>query len=506
MSTYYKYAERNAGSQVNWAEIGKNLTETLQEENRIREEKKAAIDEASRQYGITLEKSPQGDNTTLNQWGLDFAAQAQEARLLQDRLLKSGKLKLRDYTMMRQNLTDGTTTAFGLIDEYNAEYKEKMERAKGMDPANASQYLESWLMAQTEGFANFKQSKLYINPTNFAVSVAKNKVKDGVEFMSNDPNDYTTVNELRNRIKARYDKFDSDAFLKGQVDLLGEDKRAEIARLATESKAGILKVTEDVTAKENWEKAQSSMLDIALSNPTNVSSILTDNLHGITKADGTLIPFTFTFDPKAAGGADGNVIYLENIDGTLIPKFTEEQRALAKGYLKQKMDVMLDYKEAIDTYNNPAKYHPSVEQQRFWKEEKNLVTGLQQWNKLRTGSLSEKAAAAKYFAGTDEAIKQVRFTKNGGGVEFVYAGKDGAEDLVVPYYFYDTRGEDGGELNGPSWMAVGNEMFGGKLSQDLMDKYGTGKKTKHEGEEKIVVSVRQDGGIDTSIYSTKPNK
>ena len=37
------YAERSAGSQVNWAEIGKNLTDTLQEEVRIREEKKAAI-------------------------------------------------------------------------------------------------------------------------------------------------------------------------------------------------------------------------------------------------------------------------------------------------------------------------------------------------------------------------------------------------------------------------------------------------------------------------------
>ena len=35
MATYYKYADREAGSQVNWAEIGKNLTDTLSEENKL---------------------------------------------------------------------------------------------------------------------------------------------------------------------------------------------------------------------------------------------------------------------------------------------------------------------------------------------------------------------------------------------------------------------------------------------------------------------------------------
>ena len=44
--TYYNFAERSADSQINWAEVGKNVTEMLQTEAAIREEKKAAIDEA----------------------------------------------------------------------------------------------------------------------------------------------------------------------------------------------------------------------------------------------------------------------------------------------------------------------------------------------------------------------------------------------------------------------------------------------------------------------------
>jgi hypothetical protein len=125
--TYYNYAEREADSYVNWGEIGKNLTDMLQEQNKIREDKKAAIDKSSREFGETLANAPQGEQKQLNQWALEYAADAQEARLLQDRLLKSGSLKVRDYTVMRQNINDGTKQAFTLVKEYQDEYKTKME-------------------------------------------------------------------------------------------------------------------------------------------------------------------------------------------------------------------------------------------------------------------------------------------------------------------------------------------------------------------------------------------
>ena len=43
MPTYYKYAERSADSQVNWAEVGKGISDMLADEVKIREEKKAEI-------------------------------------------------------------------------------------------------------------------------------------------------------------------------------------------------------------------------------------------------------------------------------------------------------------------------------------------------------------------------------------------------------------------------------------------------------------------------------
>ena len=54
MATYFKYAERSAESQINWAEVGKNMTDMLQEQERIRDEKISALDAATRELGEKL--------------------------------------------------------------------------------------------------------------------------------------------------------------------------------------------------------------------------------------------------------------------------------------------------------------------------------------------------------------------------------------------------------------------------------------------------------------------
>jgi hypothetical protein len=448
MATYYKYAERAAGSQVNWAEIGKNLTDTLSEENKLREQKKAAIDEATRQYGLQLEKSPQGDFKSFNQWGLDYAADAQEARLLQDRLLKSGKLKLRDYTMMRQNLTDGTNQAFGLLDEYNAEYKQKMERAKSMDPANRSQYLEQWLMAKGEMFANLKDSKLYINPTTFAVNVAKIKRENGVESMSNDPNDFTTINELRNYVKAKYDYFDSDTYLTKQVGMLGTEIKTSIIS-GTSTKVGQKITIEDITTKGGAREAISAMINTAFAGmPTNISSVLTNDLG--KDADGNNFDFTFNKDEKGkiVGGTTvngkvtggKNLIYFDE-DGN--PQFTPEQEKAAKDYMLQKMSVMLTRKEDIDVYTEPR---PASTTSAGNKSREDYYKDMAKGNLLAyfySGNGTEIEAARqgiKALPGVNDVIR----TKDGVLIKFE---DDNGNITERPFSFYDNNG---------NLMSIGN--------------------------------------------------
>lgn len=347
MAEYYKYVEGNLDRSIDWYQIGKDLTDSLKKEAELREEKKAAIDEASRQYGKVLSEAPTGELKTMNEWSLQYAADAEQARLLQDRLLKSGQLKLKDYNIMRQNLTDGTTTAFNLAKEYQAEFKEKMDRAKAMGPFEGSQYLEEFLMASAEGMANFTNTRLYINPNDYKVSVAKMEKKNvngqEVFMMSENPNDFVTVNELRNRITAKFDKFNWQSTLEGYAKGL-----AEVSTVTT--KGGHRVTLSDPTQRKKLDpndpqqkkmiNAYDEMEDgylnsIMAGDPFNVTSILTGEIGQI---GGQMIDYTFDENDAKA---NPHKILLKYNGTSYRPEFSDEQKDLAKTFLRNQLRGML---------------------------------------------------------------------------------------------------------------------------------------------------------------------
>lgn len=404
--TYYGYAERKADSFVNWAEIGKGISDMLSQENQIREDKKAAIDKASLEFGETLSNAPQGDSKDLNEWALEYAANAQEARLMQDRLLKSGQLSVKDYTMMRQNITDGTAQAFNLLKEYNAEYATKMERYK----TDKSQELERWLMEQAESFGNFKKSSLYINPTDFKVSVAlkEKKIIDGKEVyaMSDNPNNFTTVNALRNRIKGTFDKYDVTGNISRMVETLGEEKSA-IQKIATLYSTGSITETLDITKRSNlpadakgvimkFEEAETKMLQAQLQNPYNVSSILTNTIG--TAPNGK--PYSFTFNAEEAKKNPNLILVKDSDTGTPVPSFTPEQEKAALERLR--LEARMMYDKTTETKVTPqiqlqerrAKTETEYAVEDAKKKSANIG---QQLGLLLTGDQTQREQARAYF-------------------------------------------------------------------------------------------------------------
>jgi hypothetical protein len=352
-ATYYKYAERQADSYINWGEIGKNLTDMLGNEVKIREEKKAAIDKSSREFGETLANAPQGEEKQLNQWALEYAADAQQARLLQDRLLKSGQLKVKDYTVMRQNINDGTKNAFNLIKEYQDQYKVRLDRVKG----DISQDFEGWLWKQAQNFGDFTKNKLYINPTNFQVSVAgtSKKMVDGKEVyvMDNNPNNYTTVNALRQRMSGTYDKYDLPKNVGAMVDGLGEEINS-IERIGTLYKTGSITETLNIMNRTalpadaqgivmKFEEAETKMLEAQLQNPYNTSSILTNTIN--TAPNGK--PYDFTWDEKELAGNPHLILAKDNPSGAPTLQFTPEQEKAALERLRLEARMRYDKKVEI---------------------------------------------------------------------------------------------------------------------------------------------------------------
>ena len=414
--TYYNYAERNVDSQINWAEVGKNITDMLSEEARIREEKKAAIDEATRKFGETLANSPQGEHAGMNQWALDYASDAQEARLIQDRLLRSGQLKLRDYNIMRQNITDGTKGAFDLFKEYQEEYKVKMERAKSMDPNTASQYLEQWEMEQAEGFSNFTKSKLYVNPTNGQVSVGKMVYNEdkGVMELSSNPNDFTTINQMRNRIKSKYDKYN--------VDAVASQWAKGLAKFQKEIKVpgGTKKIT-DPSLRNEFDAAFDAMLKAQLEgNPYNTTSILTDYLG----SDKNGQQYTFTYDETEAQNNPNKDLLKHNPNnpgGSYIPDFStangKMQYEAAKDYMKTQTIVKLERLEDFQQGPQMQQWQYQIGQDAKKQDEMSNMLAM-----LYSGDDKEVVSAMSFFNGLGGGVKVDR---NADGVSFTMIDKDG---------------------------------------------------------------------------------
>jgi hypothetical protein len=414
MATYFKYAERSAESQVNWAEIGKNMTDMLQEETRIREEKKAAIDEASRQFGIQLANAPQGEHKSMNQWALEYGDNASQYMLMQDRLLKQGLLKPKDYMVTRQNLVDGTTQAFNLSKEFQATFADKMERYK----KGESQDLELWLNSQAEKFGDFTKSQLYINPTDGTVNVAmkERKMVNGKEVfvMNQNPNEFTSINSLRNQIAGKYDKYDTNAVTTAFADSLGKEETASIV-FGTLSKGGSITTIEDITSRTDLDAdgktvmfkfidAENQMITAALENPYNRLSVLTNTKKFAPNGK----QYTFTYDEADAKANPEKVLLkVDSTTGQSTPQFNDEQIKVSNEAMRTEVRAKYDYKKGIDpTAQAQAQYAPEyVTRGRAEDKEKQDAAGA--WNQLYTGkTAAEKKAAADILLGTPIAKKE----------------------------------------------------------------------------------------------------
>ena len=290
--TYYKYVERGTESQINWGEVGRSVSEMISNEAQVREQKKAAIDESSRQFCEVLANAPTGAFTTANEWTLNYANDASQALLLLDRQLKTGQISVKDYTVKRQNLNYSTNQMFELSKEYQTEYEKALERSQ----MEASSEAEMWFMTQVEGLSNFKDSKAYINPTNYQVSVGQMKQVVGADgqtvmILDTDVDKFKSLNQMRNYMQLKIDKYDYTKAVSEKVASLGEYETSKIQKkLGVYRTYGITKISDPtqrekfgvqltdeelktLTAYEAWEEAT---INAQLANPYVTQSILVD--------------------------------------------------------------------------------------------------------------------------------------------------------------------------------------------------------------------------------------
>jgi len=491
----YKYVERDATSYVDWNAIGKNMTDMLKEEMSIREQKKKAIDDASVELGNVFENAPQGTNKPMNEWALEFASDGQKARLLQDRLLKSGYLKLKDYTIQRQNLNDGTDQAFKLSKQYQDEYKSTMDAYNSSNPDEQIQDLNIFLMKSIEGFSNFSQTRLVINPKDGSVGARKlvidpttGKPKmgaNGLPEFSDNPNDFATINSLNKWMQQKYAKFNVEKNVKEFVGSLGSEINT-ISKLGGIHHFGTTTETLNIANRKyfpkndqaiimKFEEAEKLALQSRLDTPYKTSSVLTNSL--IYAPNGK--QYDFTWDETEAKN-DDHFILLKvdpNGQGAPMPQPTEKQQSDALRYLTVQARLQYDKEVKIKQEDQLARNdaRPPTEDEANRKNDlKEKETAVGVWGDIfKSGTIAEKNAKVQTLLGTkraqDKGLIDVDFGKNG-EVTFIY-GKNADGNKINPDR---TIKYDPDNITLQQWNELGNEIHGIDNVKDVMKRTGGG--------------------------------
>ena len=206
--TYYKYAERDVDSQINWAEVGAQTSGMLLEVNRVREEKKDALAQAQRESLNNLMESPQGKNQDLNGVVNKFAHDMMEQKKIDYDLLTRGQMSVRDYTLKVQNQMDGTKKLFDITKTLQDTRQATLD---GIADGTLSTAINVFNRGFVEGFQDLSKLGINVNAPDGSINLGiyEDKVVDG-QIVKVLTNNIANPNVILGKIAQTVPTFDVD--------------------------------------------------------------------------------------------------------------------------------------------------------------------------------------------------------------------------------------------------------------------------------------------------------
>ena len=476
MATAYKYVERQAEDNINWSQVGKEFSDMLGNEANRREEKKAEIDKGTRDYLNTLQDIQLGESDELNTALLNFAADLKETKLLQTTLLKSGQLKPRDFNVMSQNLTDGTKQALDVFNVYSEEFSKKMAMNDPSLPyGEQASDLQNFLMESVEGFHNFTDTAFVADPRTGVVALAKliddPDNPDGPKIPDPNPNKLVSANNLTNRMRGTYRKYDvvtnastyaetlgvgeyETILSKGGTRSVGEiqsiksamAKRGGISDMSDEERAEFAKDMgldpDEVKSLTLYEESRNKWIASQLNENIESTAGLSVLIDYLDVNEATGVKYYPTFDADVAAG-DPNAVLVIQKGNQVISKLTDEQKRVASRALSTAVDMSLEETEKVRTqqfYSPPSE--AEVDRMNAKQQQESAINAVSQ---LYSGNLKEKESAAQVLRSLNKNIESITTDDDGVYVTFF----DGTNQ--EPILFKD--------MTGSQWVESATNFF-----------------------------------------------
>jgi cytochrome c556 len=460
-ATYYKYAERDADSQVNWAEVGKGLSDMLAETNRVRQEKRDALDTAQRETMNYLAETPNGEHVGARKSILKYADKASNQMRIWDNLLKNGQLDPKDYTINRQQLTDGTNLAFNANKLYQENYADVM---KGVADKTYSQ-LTAENYAEAEVFANWGDISWEIGPDG-TVMVGKliEQEIDGkkVRTLDKTPGGLRSMDYLNQALVSKIDFYNYEDKVNAWVETLGKEKKVTTL-LGKIQKQGKITSVDDITSRKDIDPSNQEILFTFLQGendqiasivgePFDAARVLVDS--AIFAPNKQQYRST-TSEEDAKKNPEAILKVVDTDSGGFKYVISKEQQEDANEFVRGQMRAKYNYEEDAQVVGAVSRDPESEEAIKRKAEQKEKDNALGTWgDAFKANTPAGKRAAIEAILGSklaqDRGLLDIDLESQPGKIIFKYA--DAVKNRTLNY--------DPNTTTLRQWNELGNEVHG----------------------------------------------
>jgi hypothetical protein len=382
--TYYGYVARDDKAYVDWASIGKTISDDLIEVAKSRQEQRDELDRKTEESITNINKLTADQPQLVSEFYMDGANDMRQYLLMLQKQMKSGGLQPNEYLKKKQVLMDGVDQLSLASKDFAADYEDAMKRLQNGDAAAQ----EVFQNEKYDAFRSTQGKGIYVNPVNGRLYIG---TRDEQGVVDSNPAKLLDVNNLYSRRKDQINKYDVVGEASKKVSPLGDYIRSV--------RRGGVFTLKDIMQRKEYLKAENDIIQSMMSSPRNLGSILTDYVGGYTLTEN-----------EAEAKADPTKILLKT-DGMnmLQPQITDEQRKAAEEALRAQLRVQLDRVETAMPIQQPDRAAAASRQQ----QQRTNAQHLEHLRKLFAGSGTDAVAASDAIRAINPNIKSIQKTDNG---------------------------------------------------------------------------------------------
>jgi hypothetical protein len=349
MSTYYGYVEQSAKDQINWGEIGKNISDMLNKQVEVREERRDEINKATNEITSTLnDTSILGQSQNANAWWQHNAGQLQDYMLMQHRLWKNGQLDNVSYKTNMENVKNKTNELMQIFNNYNKYNDIRVKQAQDNKISGQGKFI----FDNVSQYADLNNTNLYINAVNGDMTLSR-KVLDpatGQYVADKSADGLKNVGDLMSAMLTEFKTFDLDESLQNPVKSYGKMLINEIGGLAKYSNPeDVMSAISDIRISPYYKKSEDGIVNMIMGNPDAASSIYSDIVN-----TGLDYKQLFTYSQEEADKNPDKVLLKMGVNGRYYADFSgkngENQKKKVDEAVRARINTMLD-REVTSNFN-----------------------------------------------------------------------------------------------------------------------------------------------------------